>query len=83
MSHFASSEQLLNDAFAGGVVRNTERFVLDVLAEARCVDFDGGLWNGLIQAGIAGRPRVAPQLFAGRFGTSAQRGRTGGRRPHR
>lgn len=36
-------EQLLNDAFAGGVVRNAERFVFDVLAEACRVDFDGGL----------------------------------------
>lgn len=56
MSHFTSSEQLLNDALAGGVVRNAERFVLDVLAQARRIDFDGGLWNGLVKAGIAGRP---------------------------
>lgn len=83
MSHFASPEQLLNDTFAGGVVRNAERFVFDVLAEACRVDFDGGLWNGLIQAGIAGRPRVAPQLIVRWFRTSAQGRGARGRRPHR
>lgn len=83
MSHFASSEQLLNDALAGGVVRYAERFVLNVLAEACRVDFDGCLRNGFVQAGIAGRPGMAAELLVRWFRTSAQRGRTGGRRPHR
>lgn len=83
MSHLASSQQLLHDTLAGGVVRDAQRFVLDVLAKARGIDFDGGLWDGFVQAGVAGRPRVTAELLARRFGTSAQGGRARGRRTHR
>lgn len=83
MAHFASSQQLLHDTLAGRVVRDSQRFVLDVLPQAGGVDFDGGLRYRLVQAGIAGGPRVTAELFAGWFRTSAQRGRARGRRTHR
>lgn len=78
MAHFASSQQLLHDTLAGRVVRDSQCFVLDVLPQASGVDFDGGLRYRLVQAGIAGRPRVTAELLAGWFRTSAQGGRTRG-----
>uniref|UniRef100_A0A8D8F9C8 (northern house mosquito) hypothetical protein n=1 Tax=Culex pipiens TaxID=7175 RepID=A0A8D8F9C8_CULPI len=83
VSHFASSQQLLHDTLAGGVIRDSQRFVLNVLAQTGGVDFDGGLRYGFVQARVAGRSRVASQLLVGRFGTSAQGGRARGRRTHR